>query len=631
MTNIDENEGVSEPIVPDSELEGEGGSDAFDCRTAEDFYTTRARDTIGRCCRRLLDENVLTPSEMLHSPRHQQTVSNSATFASVLTRVDRTLGRKGALNPLVNEVAKRTRELLKVASPPELTPDSVGPALRALLDGSDDNALFMAEAAIAQTIQVGRSFGEKARLLLALVAATEDVDATGLLDRFLGEIVRGEAGFISVAGDTPFAASVELVVSLSAGDKPVPEAAPEIFRAMEGALRRSAMPATRESLLIAFRRLMLRDEHFTIAGQGDLFGVETIQREIMELARVASRLRNRDGSFIGGPKTETALERRAALLVNEDSLHEIIRGRNLIHKLRTLFMLQKMPLPQISKDSVSGYLRQFFASRDFAPRLLDCWKDRSDKLKGLAEVQRLVDASALTEDERHELVRRMDDVQGLFIRTFHVLAHLVGKTEPTPDQVMEILRLAADDAFCEGKSRQGAARALYRQVHRPRFIGAFLRAAGDNRLQRLAWLRDTMGKLGVPFLDFTALRALVVDDESGPRAFVKSALRDMGIGLVDEATDGQDAIERLERAETHYGLVICDWMMPRKAGIDVLRWIRVRHPDTPFLMVTALATPKAVHLAIENQVSGYIAKPFTPEQLEDKVFLALMGPKAREG
>jgi len=631
MTNIDDDEVVPEQLSPDPELEGDGAADALDCRTVDDFYTSRARDTIGRCCRRLLDENVLTPSELLHSPRHQQTVSNSATFASVLTRVDRTMGRKGALNPLVNDLAKRTRELLKASSPPELTSDGVGTALRGLLDGPGDNAVFFAEAAITQTIQVGRSFSEKARLLLALVAATEDVDATGLLDRFLGEIARGEAGFASIMGDIPFAAAVDLVVSLIVGDKPVPEGAPEVFRAIEGALKRSAMPATRESLLIAFRRLMLRDEHFAIAGQGDLFGVETLQREIMELARVASRMRSPDGSFAGGTKTEISIERRAALLINEDSLHEIIRGRNFIHKLRTLFMLQKMPLPAVSRDSVSGYLRQFFSGRDFAPRLLDCWKDSSDKLKGLAEVQRLVNASALTENERHELVRRMDDVQALFMRTFHVLTHLVGKTEPTPDHVMEILRLAADDAFCEGKSRQAAARALYRQVHRPRFISAFLRAAGDNRSQRVAWLRDTMGKLGVPFLDFTALRALVVDDESGPRAFVKSALRDMGIGIVDEAVDGQDAIERMDRDVAVYGLVVCDWMMPRKAGIDVLRWVRVRRPEMPFLMVTALATPKAVHLAIENQVSGYIAKPFTPEQLEDKVFLALMGPKAREG
>lgn len=631
MTNIDEEERLTEQAASDPELEGEGVSEALDCRTAEEFYTLRARDTIGRVCRRLLDENVLTPSELLHSSRHQQTVSNSATFVSVLARADRTLGRKGALNPLVNDVAKRARDLLKSADLPDLGSESVGDALRALLDGPSETATFLAEAAITQTIQVGRTFGEKARLLLALLAGTEDNEATGLLDRFLGEIIRGETGFFSTTGDIPFAAAVDLVISLSAGDKPLPEGAPEAFRAIEGALKRSAMPQTREALLIAFRHLMLRDQHFSIASEGDLFGVEAVQREIMELARVASRLRNVDGSFIGGPKIESALERRSAKLVNEDSLHEIIRGRNLIQKLRTLFLLQKMPLPPVSRDSVSGYLRQFFGSRDFAPRLLDCWKDRSDKLKGVAEVQRLVDHSALPEDERHDLARRMDDVQSLFIRTFHVLAHLAGKTEPTAEQVVEVLRLAAEDAFCEGKSRQTAARALYRHVHRPRFIGAFLRSAGENRAQRVTWLRETMGKLGVPFLDFTGLRVLVVDDESGPRAFVKSALRDMGVGTVDEAVDGQDAIERMERSESPHGLVICDWMMPRKAGIDVLRWVRVRHPDTPFLMVTALATPKAVHLAIENQVSGYIAKPFTPDQLEDKVFLALMGPAAREG
>lgn len=622
---------AQEQGVPELEIDVEGGGASLDCQTVDDFYTPRARETIGRFCRRLLDENILTPSELLHSPRHQQSVSNSATFVSVLTQADRALGRKGALNALVNDLAKRSRERLKTVNLPDLTPENVAEILRATLDAGAEEAVFVAEATITQAVQTGRSFGEKARALLALIAAVDDKDILALLDRFVGEIVRGEIGFASMAGDIPFVERVEHVVSLAVGDAALPETAPEALRAVEAALRRSEMAVTRDALLTAFRRLLSGEDHFAIASEGDLFGFETVQREIMELARISTRLRGADGGFLGGAKTEEALERRAALLVNEDTLHEIIRGRGFIQKLRTLFMLQKMPLPPVSRDSVSGYLRQFFASRDFAPRLLDCWKDRSDKLKGIAEVQRLARASALSEDERHDIILRMDEVQSVFIRTFHVLSALLGKTEPTPEQVMEVLRLAAEDAFCEGRSKQAAARALYRQVHRPRFIGAFLRTAGDNRPQRVAWLRDTMGKLGVPFMDFTSLRVLVVDDESGPRAFVRSALRDMGVAAVDEAVDGHDAIEKLERGVEKYGLVVCDWMMPRKAGIDVLRWVRARRPELPFLMVTALATPKAVHLAIENQVSGYIAKPFTPEQLEDKVFLALMGPRAREG
>ena len=40
-------------------------------------------------------------------------------------------------------------------------------------------------------------------------------------------------------------------------------------------------------------------------------------------------------------------------------------------------------------------------------------------------------------------------------------------------------------------------------------------------------------------------------------------------------------------------------------------------------MVTALATLEAVKKALAHQVSGYIAKPFTPDQLEEKIFLVL--------
>lgn len=604
--------------------DADGGPEHFDCQTVEDFFAPRARDSIGRHCQRFLDDNALTPTELLHSSRHQQTLSNQPSFVGILQQAERACQRKGDLTALVNEVARVVRERLKAETLPELKPRTFSLAIERLLQTDSVNGRFLAEAAITAELQPCRTFLEKAKLLLELAGSTLDADALSLIDRVLGELVRSEAAIASLTGDAPFARTIDLIVTLVAADRPLDEEAPAVIVALKTLLGRAPMPTVMDGLMISFRRELVKPVRFTIASAGDLYGIESVQREVQALAALSDRLRSGEG-FFGGERTELALQRRSALLVNEDTLPEIVRGQSFIQKLRTLFALEKMPLPPTSQRALTKYLLQFFNGREFAGRLLDCWKDRADKLKGLAEVQRLVLDSGLGEEDREYLADQIDELQSTFLRTQRVLMPLTSRVEPTPDKVVEIVKLAADGAFCRGRSALAAARALYRQVHRPRFVRAFLLAApgGRERAARAAWLRSALGTVGVPFIDLSAIRALVVDDEEGPRGFVQSVLTDLGIGSIETAVDGRDALDRFAIGPDAFDLIVCDWMMPRTTGIDVLRQVRASRPDLPFLMVTALATLKAVETAMEHHVTAYIAKPFTPEQLEEKVFLVL--------
>lgn len=609
----------------DEPLDAEGAVGAAECQSAEDFYASHARDTVGRFCQRFLDESALTATELLHSPRHQQSLSNLPAFVGILQQAERLLGHKGGLTALVNEVARLTRERLKSIELPDLTPQNIATSVAALLNSHGSLGRFFAEAAITAHLQPSRTFAEKARLLLELAGGTDDGDALALIDRVLGEMLRSHTALASITNDAPFGRTVDLIVTLVAADQPMEPDAPKLLRMLDGLLRRVPMPVTSDGLMVAFRRELAKpDQHFTIASTGDLFGIDTVQREVMALAGVATRLRT-GGGYLGGEKTEAALQRRGALLVNEDSLHEIIRGRNYVQKLRTLFVLHKMPLPQTAGRAVATCLKQFFDNREFAGRLLDCWKERTERLKGLAEVQGLVLDSAFDDDDRDYMAQQIDDIQSTFLRTQRVLGPLTGKLEPSLEQVVDILKLAADKAFCVGKSSAAVGRALHRSVHRPRFVRGFLLSApgGRERTLRLNWLRGALAEVGVAFIEVADLRVLVVDDEDGPRNYVESVLQDLGFGAIVLARDGRDALDRIAEDAVGFDLIICDWMMPRASGLDVLREVRTVRPDLPFLMVTALATQRAVERALAHNVSAYIAKPFTPEQLEEKVFVLL--------
>lgn len=613
---------LDDQLAPPDDGDGDSG---IDCLTAGEFYAPAARLAVGRYCRRFLNDNALTPTELLHSARHQQTLSNLATFVAILQQAERSRARKGTLNAVVNDVARITRERIKENEAPALTADGWEAALAELAGGVDPElSAFLVEAAVVAHIQPLRNYAEKAAALTRLAATAKTAEGFAVLDRLLGEMLTADNALASIASDAPFAKLVGFIVALSAGDRPLDDNVPETLRRLDGLLRRWPCPQLRDGLARAFVREMRRPNYFTIATVGDLFGIEAIQREVMALAEIAGRLRGEDG-FIGGDRIEESLQRRGALLINEDALHEMLRGRSMIEKLRTLFSLQKLPLPPTSERAINAYVEQFFDGRDFAGRLFDCWKEQRDKLRGVAELQRLVKNSIFLAHQRESMAGLLDDMQSAFIRTQRVLGKMTGKEDAPPDLVLDIAKLAAENAFCDGKSKQTVAKALHRQAHRPRFIRAFLLSGEGSkvRMARAAWLRNAMKTVDATFLDLTATRVLVADDEDGPRLFIESVLRDLGVGEIATARDGREALTLFASEGAVFDLIVCDWMMPQLSGVEVLRHVRETHPDLPFLMVTALATPKAVHKALEHRVSGYIAKPFTPDQLEDKVLAAL--------
>ena len=115
------------------------------------------------------------------------------------------------------------------------------------------------------------------------------------------------------------------------------------------------------------------------------------------------------------------------------------------------------------------------------------------------------------------------------------------------------------------------------------------------------------------------MKILVVDDMVTMRRIVKNILKQLGFANVEEAENGQEALQKL-RADT-YGFVVSDWNMPVMTGIDMLRAVRAdeKLKTTPVLMVTAEAQQNNLIEAVQAGVSNYIVKPFTAETLHEKI------------
>lgn len=117
-------------------------------------------------------------------------------------------------------------------------------------------------------------------------------------------------------------------------------------------------------------------------------------------------------------------------------------------------------------------------------------------------------------------------------------------------------------------------------------------------------------------LDFSK-SILVADDTATMRIIVKKALKKFGFENVDFAEDGSEAVAKLDQGQ-HFDLVICDWNMPGIDGLNVLKhWLKVKDASRTsyFLMLTAKSAEIDSETAKKAGVSGYLTKPFSPEEL----------------
>ncbi len=115
------------------------------------------------------------------------------------------------------------------------------------------------------------------------------------------------------------------------------------------------------------------------------------------------------------------------------------------------------------------------------------------------------------------------------------------------------------------------------------------------------------------------LRVLLVEDSPQAMKLLKMVLGGVGVHQVYTAPDGRVAQTFLDEAPELIDLIVCDWKMPRMTGLELLQQVRSTYPDMPFMMLTGKTDLQSVKAAREFGVDAYVAKPYSPQQLEQKL------------
>ncbi len=118
-----------------------------------------------------------------------------------------------------------------------------------------------------------------------------------------------------------------------------------------------------------------------------------------------------------------------------------------------------------------------------------------------------------------------------------------------------------------------------------------------------------------------SLNVLIVDDSSAIRKILQRVLRQVEapISEIFEAADGLEALAVLESQKVSF--VLSDINMPNMDGLQLLSEIknRAEFKSLPVVMITTEGAQNKVLEAVNLGAAGYVRKPFTPEQIKEKL------------
>jgi DNA-binding response OmpR family regulator len=112
------------------------------------------------------------------------------------------------------------------------------------------------------------------------------------------------------------------------------------------------------------------------------------------------------------------------------------------------------------------------------------------------------------------------------------------------------------------------------------------------------------------------MRVLLAEDDAQVARFIRRGLREEQYA-VDVAADGEEALFLAQTGE--YDLILLDWMLPKRNGIDVLRTLRAQAVTAPVLVLTGRGEVSHKVEGLDAGADDYLTKPFRFEELLARV------------
>jgi DNA-binding NarL/FixJ family response regulator len=121
-------------------------------------------------------------------------------------------------------------------------------------------------------------------------------------------------------------------------------------------------------------------------------------------------------------------------------------------------------------------------------------------------------------------------------------------------------------------------------------------------------------------------RILIVDDEDKIAFFLRESLESLDQNLeIQSATSIEEAMQQVEQQA--FDLLVTDLRLPGANGVDLIKQVKARHPDTKFILITAFGWDEMLDQVPTLGIYHYFLKPFHVEDFNRMVLSALRGPE----
>lgn len=115
-----------------------------------------------------------------------------------------------------------------------------------------------------------------------------------------------------------------------------------------------------------------------------------------------------------------------------------------------------------------------------------------------------------------------------------------------------------------------------------------------------------------------AVTVLLIDDNIDQITITKKTLaKDNQDYRFDSAADAKEGLEKLKAG--HYEIVLCDYRLPDVSGLEVLKQLKARGSDCPFIIVTSMGNERLAVEAMKLGASDYIVKDSSYEEILPEV------------
>lgn len=123
------------------------------------------------------------------------------------------------------------------------------------------------------------------------------------------------------------------------------------------------------------------------------------------------------------------------------------------------------------------------------------------------------------------------------------------------------------------------------------------------------------------------MKILIIEDQENLAKLVQKGLVSEGFAA-DYVMDGEEAQNRINIHHGDYDLIILDFMLPNKTGLEICTDTRAKNITTPILMLTARDDKKDITACLDAGADDYLTKPFSFEELLSRIRAILRRPKA---